>query len=464
INIDDPTPPPPPQGCPVGQHLENGQCVPDSPPPPGTGFLLVITDVVNNNGGTKTSSDIDITVNGNNPVPSNFKGSQSPLAKIIALTEGVFSLTVNNNFGYQTKFLNDCAGTIKAQETHVCVINLDDPITTVSSGSPQGCPAGQHFDQTTQTCVPDLPPPPQGCPAGQHFDQTTQTCVPDLPPPPQGCPAGQHFDQTTQTCVPDLPPSGGVFPVQGINWMYDSKQTLSNDISLPSGKTHPTDKVLLSSGASGVNSHPIKNGWLEIQSGGGNGRVYWNYHELPQYSQLDTAGFNTVMTGTFKLKPGIENLSIKDGNHGTNGWVLDGKLVFGGFGFSIHRTEVQSKAEYWHNRQGQEVASQYPNGITLQNDKEYKFFATMITDRINQEVVLNVWLDFGDGKGWVLIMKDRKWAKSGWSPDSVPNGDDKSQIENGPSSIKKHHVWTRANGSGDLPVKDIRIGTIGFIS
>jgi hypothetical protein len=91
INIDDPTPPPPPQGCPVGQHLENGQCVPDSPPPPGTGFLLVITDVVNNNGGTKTSSDIDITVNGNNPVPSNFKGSQTPLGKIIAVTEGGFS-------------------------------------------------------------------------------------------------------------------------------------------------------------------------------------------------------------------------------------------------------------------------------------------------------------------------------------------------------------------------------------
>jgi hypothetical protein len=46
--------------------------------------------------------------------------------------------------------------------------------------------------------------------------------------------------------------------------MYDSKQTLSNDISLPSGETHPTDKVLLSSGASGVNAHPIKNGWLEV--------------------------------------------------------------------------------------------------------------------------------------------------------------------------------------------------------
>ena len=134
----------------------------------------------------KTSSDIDITVNGNNPVPSNFKGSQTPLGKIIALTEGGFSLTVNNNFGYQTKFLYDCAGTVKAQETHVCVINLDDPITTVSSGTPQGCPAGQHFDATTNACVPDLPPPPQGCPAGQHLDQTTQTCVPDLPPPPQG--------------------------------------------------------------------------------------------------------------------------------------------------------------------------------------------------------------------------------------------------------------------------------------
>jgi hypothetical protein len=409
--------------------------IPKPTDPSKVGFLLISTNVINDNGGNKQPSDFTINILGTPSFPSSFKAASSKMIQVVAVSEGQYSVSVDNSVaGYQTFLQFECQGQINPNEIKTCLIRLND-----ISSSPQ-------------------------CPAGQHFDLTTQTCVPDLPPPPQGCPAGQHFDQTTQTCVPDLPPSGGAFPVQGITWMYDSKQTLTSDISLPSGETHPTDKVLLSSGASGVNAHPIKNGWLEVQSGGGNGRVYWNYHEVPQFSQFDTAGFNTVMTGTFKLKPGIENLSIKDGNHGTDGWVLDGKLVFGGFGFSIHRTEVQSKVEYWHNDQGQEVASEYPNGITLQNDKEYKFFTTMRADRTNQEVVLNVWLDFGDGKGWVLVMKDRKWGMSGWDPGSVPNGDDKAEIENGSSSIKKHHIWTRANGSGDLPIKDIRIGTIGFIS
>jgi hypothetical protein len=233
---------------------------------------------------------------------------------------------------------------------------------------------------------------------------------------------------------------------------------------LKSGQTHPTDRVLLPSSASGASSHPIKNGWLEVQSGGGNGRAYWNYHEVPQFSQLPTAGFNTAMTGTFMLKPGIDNLSIKDGNHGTNGWSLDGELVFGGFGLAFHRTNVESKAEYWHNSQGSGITVSYPNGLKLVDDKEYKFFLTLVTDRVKQEVVLNAWLDFGDGKGWIQVMKDRKWGQSGWSPGNVPTANDKEQIEQGPSFIKKHHVWTRANGDSFLPVKDIKIGTLDFLS
>ena len=401
--------------------------IPKPTDPSKVGFLLISTNVINDNGGNKQPSDFTINVLGTPAFPSSFKAASSKMIQVVAVSEGQYSVSVDNSVtGYQTFLQFECQGQINPNEIKTCLIRLND------ISSPIPCPLGQHLENGQ--CVPDSPQ----CPLGQHLEN------------------GQ--------CVPNPPPTGETFPVQNIIWMYDSKQTLSKDISLPSGETHPTDKVLLSSGASGVNAHPIKNGWLEVQSGGGNGRVYWNYHEVPQFSQLDTAGFNTVMTGTFKLKPGIENLSIKDGNHGTDGWILDGKLVFGGFGFSIHRTEVQSKVEYWHNDQGQEVASEYPNGITLQDDKEYKFFTTMRTDRTNQEVVLNVWLDFGDGKGWVLVMKDRKWGMSGWDPGSVPNGDDKAEIENGPSFIKKHHIWTRANGSGDLPIKDIRIGTVGFIS
>ncbi len=377
------------------------------------GFVILATNVINDNGGMKQAPNFKINMLGSQSFPSSFQAASSHLMQVISIQEGQYSMSVDNAQGYKILFGNQCEGQITVGQIKTCLITLDDLSTT---------------------------PPPQ-CPVGQHFDQITQQCVPDIPPP-----------------------TGAVYPVPNIIWFYDSQPTLSKDMVLRGSQTHPTDRVLLSSSASGVSSHPIKNGWLEVQSGGGNGRVYWNYHEVPQFSQLPTAGFNTAMTGTFMFKPGIDNLSVKDGNHGTNGWVFDGELVFGGFGLAFHRTNVESKAEYWHNEQGNGITLSYPNGLKLVDNKEYKFFLTLVTDRVKQEVVLNAWLDFSDGKGWVQVMKDRKWGQSGWDPGNVPNGDDKAQIEKGPSFIKKHHVWTRANGDSFLPVKDIRIGALDFLS
>jgi hypothetical protein len=146
---------------------------------------------------------------------------------------------------------------------------------------------------------------------------------------------------------------------------------------------------------------------------------------------------------------------------------LDGESVFGGFGVDFERIQVNSKVENWHNRQDSGVSLDYPSILQLVDNKEYKFFISFRIDRISQEVVLNAWLDIANGNGWVQVMKDRKWGQSGWSPGSVPEGEDKEEILNGPSFIKKHHIWTRANslvGGVVLPIKDIRIGTIGFIS
>ncbi|HSF49844.1 MAG TPA: hypothetical protein VLA74_03710, partial [Nitrososphaeraceae archaeon] len=248
--------------------------IPKPTDPSKVGFLLISTNVINDNGGNKQPSDFTINILGTPAFPSSFKAASSKMIQVVAVSEGQYSVSVDNSVaGYQTFLQFECQGQINPNEIKTCLIRLND------ISSPIPCPLGQHLENGQ--CVPDSPQ----CPLGQHLEN------------------GQ--------CVPNPPPTGETFPVQNIIWMYDSKQTLSKDISLPSGETHPTDKVLLSSGASGVNAHPIKNGWLEVQSGGGNGRVYWNYHELPQFSQLDTAGFNNVMTGTFKLKPGIENLSIK---------------------------------------------------------------------------------------------------------------------------------------------------------
>ena len=449
------------------------------------GFLILATNVVNDNGGTKHAHDFRINMLGSQSFPPSFQAASSNLMQIISIQEGQYSISVPNAQGYKLFFGNQCQGEVKAGEVKTCLITLDDLPTTIPPLPPGQDPVAKLIApsqvQGGQTVVLD----------GSQSIADTLTIIQTAGQPVTLTDIGTFKKQFTapngnfqlgfqaiaqkgnkqtitqvsiqiSTNLP--PPTGGVYPVPNVIWFYDSQPSLTKDMVLNSGQTHPTDRVILPSSASGVSSHPIKNGWLEVQSGGGNGRVYWNYHEVPQFSQLPTAGFNTAMTGTFMFKPGIDNLSIKDGNHGTNGWSFDGELVFGGFGLAFHRTNVESKAEYWHNNQGSGMTVSYPNGLQLVDNKEYKFFLTLVTDRVKQEVVLNAWLDFADGKGWVQVMKDRKWGQSGWSPGSVPNGNDKAEIEKGPSFIKKHHIWTRANGDSFLPVKDIKIGTLDFLS
>ncbi len=461
------------------------------------GFLVVGTNVINDNGGSKQAPDFIINIVGSPAFPSSFKAAPSNLMQVISIKEGQFFISVNGTQGYDTSFGNQCEGQIKDGEIKTCLITLNDKGTTTPPPPPPTGDVDAKFPELIKRANPNELVILDG--SGSTGTITSWSIVQTDGQPTVVLenvptkPFSKQFimpntedtlkftltvrnDQTgkqntdtitvskTLTTPPPPPPPSGDFPVSSITWFYDSKNALSKDMTLKSGTTPPQDRVLLSSGASGVSSHPIKNGWLEVQSGGGNGRVYWNYHELPQFSQLPTVGFNTAMTGTFMFRPGIDNLSIKDGNHGTNGWVLDGKYVFGGFGLSFHRNDVQSKTEYYHNVQGNGITVPYPNGLKLVDNKEYKFFLTLVTDRVKQEVVLNAWLDFGDGKGWIQVMKDRKWGQSGWSPGSVPNGEDKADILKGPAFIKKHHIWTRANGGSSLPVKDIMIGTLPFIS
>jgi Prealbumin-like fold domain len=462
------------------------------------GFLVVGTNVINDNGGSKQASDFIINVLGSPAFPSSFKAALSNLMQIISIQPGQFSISVNNTQGYDTSFENQCEGQIKAGEIKTCLITVNDKGTTTTPPPPP--PTGDvdaKFAELIKRANPNELVILDG--SGSTGTITSWSMVQTDGQPSVALenaptkPFSKQFimpntedtlkftltvrnDQTgnqntdtmtvskTLTTPPPPPPPSGDFPVSNVIWFYDSKNALSQDMTLKSGTTHPQDRVLLSSGASGVSSHPIKNGFIEVQSGGGNGRVYWNYHEVPQFSQLPTAGFNTAMTGTFMFKPGIDNLSIKDGNHNTDGWVLNGKYAFGGFGLAFHRDSVESKAEYWHNNQGNGITVPYPNGLKMIDNKEYKFFLTLVTDRAKQEVVLNAWLDFGDGKGWIQVMKDRKWGQSGWSPGSVPNGEDKADILKGPAFIKKHHIWTRANGGSSMPIKDIMIGTLPFLS
>ncbi|MGZ5548347.1 MAG: hypothetical protein ACXWFZ_10400, partial [Nitrososphaeraceae archaeon] len=186
-------------------------------------YLILATIIINDNGGTQAASDFTVNILGKivgkSFILASVQAVPAPEIKILSMQEGNYSLSISNAQGYQVSQQNQCQGDIKPGEVKTCIITLNDDATATAPFPPQTggggeqtpplpqCPAGQHFDQTIQECVTNIPPPPPTqCPAGQHFDQTIQECVTNIPPPPPTqCPAGQHFDQTIQECVTNIP-------------------------------------------------------------------------------------------------------------------------------------------------------------------------------------------------------------------------------------------------------------------
>jgi predicted phosphodiesterase len=163
-------------------------------------YLVLATIIINDSGGTKVASDFTVNIVGKivgkSFILASFQALPSPEIKIVSMQEGNYSIFISNVQGYEVSQQNECQGDIKPGEVKTCLITLNDNATATAPFPPQTGEGGQQ-----------TPPPPPQCPAGQHLDQTTQQCVPNIPstPPPQ-CPAGQHLDQTTQQCVPNIPP------------------------------------------------------------------------------------------------------------------------------------------------------------------------------------------------------------------------------------------------------------------
>lgn len=263
---------------------------------------------------------------------------------------------------------------------------------------------------------------------------------------------------------PPPPPPVGDFPIEAaqLGWLYNADATLATNGIFPTKQRHPTDPIILFSNASGVDSHAIQDGWLQVNTGGGNGRVYEEYYELPAWAD-GVLGFKNCFSSIFMLK-GAENYSQKDGNHGTTGYTWDGKTMLGGFGWSIHETFIKSKVEGKHGVfQGNQLKFDYPGGRKILQNKEYKNFSTMIADQNKNEVILNSWLDFNDGAGWLHIVKDRVWEKdSDWKQlvDTMPtDAMDYNEIKQGPAFVRRRHKWDRAN-SGGVWVKSMQIGIV----
>ena len=123
-------------------------------PPGSTTFLDVITNVINNNQGTKKPSDFTITVTGNDPSPSSFSGSSSGTS--VTLRPGSYKVTETERpSGYTTRYSSGCSGTLDAGQTEDCTITNEankspEPKPLVTSIRGFSGPLGLVYDSNNK--------------------------------------------------------------------------------------------------------------------------------------------------------------------------------------------------------------------------------------------------------------------------------------------------------------------------
>ena len=136
------------------------------------GYIILATIIINDSGGTKRASDFKLNIVGKSFILGPFQALPAPQIKIASIQPGDYSISINNVQGYKITQQNQCQGNIKSGEVKTCLITINDDATATATATVPYPP--QIGGQQTS-------PPPQ-CPSRQHFDQTTQQCVPNIPP------------------------------------------------------------------------------------------------------------------------------------------------------------------------------------------------------------------------------------------------------------------------------------------
>jgi Prealbumin-like fold domain len=90
--------------------------------PPG---LIVIKNVINDDGGTAAAADFTITVDDPGSNPSSFAGAAAP-GTLVVVDAGAYSVSEIGPAGYAETQSSDCSGTIASGQTKTCTITNDD--------------------------------------------------------------------------------------------------------------------------------------------------------------------------------------------------------------------------------------------------------------------------------------------------------------------------------------------------
>ena len=103
---------------------ESKTCTITSDDQPGT--VMVVTEVVNDDGGNAVPGDFFITVEGGNPSPASFPG-EGPPGTTVTLDAGSHGARISVRPGYVLKSASPgCVGTIATGEIKTCTITTDD--------------------------------------------------------------------------------------------------------------------------------------------------------------------------------------------------------------------------------------------------------------------------------------------------------------------------------------------------
>jgi len=93
--------------------------------------LNVITNVINNDGGTMNATSFKIHVSGTEVRPTTLMGSGEGIS--VSLQPGNYHVTEDSVPKYSQFLSEGCSGTIGARETRTCIITNDDMPSTISS-------------------------------------------------------------------------------------------------------------------------------------------------------------------------------------------------------------------------------------------------------------------------------------------------------------------------------------------
>ncbi|KKL88008.1 hypothetical protein LCGC14_1929010, partial [marine sediment metagenome] len=112
-------------------------------------ILTVITNVINDDGGSAAASDFRMSVSGNDPIPESFPGDEKGVR--VSIEQGSFSVFESALDGYTQSFSADCSGTIELYGKKTCTVTNDDvhqysTSTVVTTGSD---PSTESSDTTT---------------------------------------------------------------------------------------------------------------------------------------------------------------------------------------------------------------------------------------------------------------------------------------------------------------------------